>query len=112
MPLGRQLAQIRPANTTAATAFTADSNTEVTSVIVCNTSGANATFRLFADIDGTTMTEATALFYDKLVLADDTFIFESGFSSDSVSIPNGGSMGVRTSVNSALTFSIYGHSVS
>lgn len=107
------LAQARPANTTAATLITAPANMRgvrlsILRLVVCNTSGAAATFRIFHDDDGTTYDESTALHYDTPIGPGDTVHLLAYSPSAGVSLKPGGSLGVRTSVNSALTFSCYG----
>ena len=70
----KQLGQIRPANTTAVSLYSpgADTQTIIKSIIVCNTSGSSATFRIFVDDNGTTYDQATALFYDVALAANNT----------------------------------------
>lgn len=103
-----QIAQVRPANTTAATAFTATIKTEVTSIIVSNTSGATAKCRIFHDDDGSTYDETTSLYWDVTVNADSTFEISAGVDGAGFTIGENGTLGVRTSVASALTFTVYG----
>jgi len=102
----KQLGQVRPSGTSAVSLYSpADSVTWVAkNLMVCNTSGASATFRVFHDEDGTTYSEATALFWDAPIAADETIILTgllSGFTA-------AGNVGVRTSVANALTFTLYG----
>ncbi len=72
------LAQVRPSNTTAATAFTASLRTEITRILVANTSASAATLRLF-HLDGAGITL----------------------------LPSG-TLGVRSGTGNALTFNVYG----
>lgn len=107
------LAQSRPANTTAATLIAAPTaargiRLSVTRLVVCNTSGAAATFRVFHDDDGTTYDQTTALFYDCPIGAGETIEVLAHSPSGGYGVKPGGALGVRTSVNSALTFSCYG----
>lgn len=105
---GSQVGQARPANTTAAAAFTATLPTEVTCIVVCNTSGADATCRLFHDDDGSTYDESTALFWDVAVAAGETLVISAQSPSSTIQVGIGGTVGVRSSVASALTFTLYG----
>jgi hypothetical protein len=106
---GSLLAQVRPSNTTAATAFTAVIQTEILRVVIANTTNSSATFRLFHDVGGSTYDESNALAWD--VIIDKNSISDSlqayGSGSGFTLLP-GDTLGVRTSVNSALTFNFYG----
>ena len=110
MITGKQLAQSRPANTTAVSAYSPDPNikTEILQVDICNTTGSAATFRLFHDVDGTTYDETTALYFDTSVAANTTtsLVYAEG---SGIWMNNAaGNIAVRTGTNSALTFTIYG----
>ena len=102
------MAQVTPAVTTDATAYTADLRTEITSIFVCNTSGSAVTFRLFHDEGGTTYATTNALFYDKSVPANDTIVIRSEYAGSVIIMAPTDSLGVRTSAANDLTFSIYG----
>lgn len=106
--IGSLLAQARPANTTAATAYTASIQTEITRIVVANTSGGAATFRIFHDDDGSTYDQTTALYYDIAAAADTTYTIEAAGQGTGLFVAPTGTIGVRTSVNSAFTFSLYG----
>jgi hypothetical protein len=112
------LGQLRPANTTAAALYTPRTGIigVVTSIIVCNTSGASAAYRLFHDFDGTTYDQTTALVYDDVIdpafagvlaLTRHILTFDGG-----ITISPGGNLACRTSVNSAFTFTAYGYELS
>jgi hypothetical protein len=105
--LGRQLAQVRPADT-ANTAFVnskESTTTRIDMIIICNTSAAAAKYRIFHDDDGTTYDQTTALFYD--VTLD---IAESHELPDTLWLhaANEGNIAVRSDTGSALTFTAYG----
>ena len=70
----KQLGQATPANTTAVSIYSPASLTTgvAKSLIVCNTSAASAKFRFFADADGTTYDESTAIFWDVEVFIGDS----------------------------------------
>ncbi len=101
----KQLGQLRPANTTAASLYSPTSgNTIIKSVVVCNTSGVAATFRIFADDDGTTYDETTALYWDVAIAADTTIQVDTFWAMNNSS----GNLAVRTDTNNALTFTAFG----
>ena len=105
---GKQLGQLRPANTTAASLYSpgANTKTEVTHIVVVETSGNADSFRIFHDEDGTTYDETTALFFDEALAANTTrlIVFERGlWMRDST-----GNLGVRTATANRLTFTAYG----
>lgn len=107
--VNKQLAQVRPANTTAVSAYSPSEG--VTAIIkwieICNTSGSSADFRLFHDDDGTTYDETTALAWDEPVAADDSYGVEVYYP-----VKSTGNFAVRTDTNSALTFTLYGEEIS
>ena len=105
---GQLLAQSRPANTSAATAFTASVRTEITSVVICNTTGSAATFSLYHDDDGTTFDQTTALVYAAAISANTTITVGAEGDGAGIHLTPGGSIGVQSGTSSALTFSIYG----
>ena len=110
MITGKQLAQVRPANTTAVSAYSpdADIRTEILHILICNTTGSAATFRLFHDDDGTTYDETTALYWDNTINANASvsIAYEEG---QGLWLINAASnLAVRTGTNNALTFTLYG----
>lgn len=104
---GSQLAQIRP-SASASTAFTSTLRTEITRIMVCNTSNAVATFDIYHDDDGTTYDQTTALFYGATIESNATVEILSETLGAGVILARGASIGVNTSVDQALTFSLYG----
>lgn len=104
-----QIARLRPSGTTAVELFQANAPLEVTSIFMCNTSGAPATFRLFhAFNDSTTYNETTALYWDKLLPADDTLVFRPESIGAGIKLAELDRLAVRVSVANALTFTVYG----
>jgi len=102
----RQLGQLRPADTNAASLYSPVSNivTMISSVFISETSGTARTFRIFHDDNGTTFDETTALYFDVAIAANTTTpISLNIFMSDPA-----GNLAVRSSANSALTFTVYG----
>ena len=106
--IGTLLAQTRPANTTAATAYTASIQTEITRILVANTTVLAATFRLFHDDDGTTYDQTTALYYDESIAANTTKVINMEAQGCGLFVAKSGTIGVRTGTADALTFSLYG----
>lgn len=103
-----QFAQARPADTNAATLFTAvrGYNYKVR-LIVCNTTGGGLTFRAFHDENGTTFDETTALAFDTAIGANAiVYVPTEGW----IYMDNEGddAIGVRTSSANGLTFTLYG----
>lgn len=102
----RQLGQLRPANTSAASAFTpAVSAPYVVSLInIANVSAAPVDVSVFHDIDGTTYDQTTALLYTHTLAVGAMIQIESGIADYRAA----GNLGVQSSVANAATFTIYG----
>ena len=113
MKFKKQLAQSRPANTTAVSIISMDSvdysRVDIHSIIVCNTTSSAATFRIFHDEDGSTYDETTALFYDSDVLANETISIE--FDNPIVMREETANLAVRSSSGDAITYTVYGAGV-
>jgi len=105
----KQLGQLRPSNTTAVSLYSPAASTEtmVKSIIVANTSGVPAAYRIFNDDNGTTYDETTALFWDIVIAAVTTHTLEFNLMMDDST----GNLAVRTDTNDALTFTCYGSEV-
>lgn len=105
----KQLGQLRPANTTAASLYSPGASTTaiIKNLTVCNTTALTAKFRVFVDDDGTTYDESTALFYDAEILANTT-VGIGGFRAMNNS---SGNFAVRTDTADALTFTLDGAEV-
>lgn len=102
----KQLGQLRPADTNAASIYSPATGVTwvAKSIVVCNTTGSAATFYLYHDEDGTTYSEATALFWNVSVAAAEsktyTFLVTGSNSS--------GNLAVKSGTADALTFTLYG----
>lgn len=102
----KELGQLRPANTTAASLYSPPSNVigMIEVIIVTNTTSGAIAARVFIDANGTTYDESTALLFDKSIAANDFLRIEGPFYISN----SAGNLAVRTATNSALTFSAYG----
>ena len=102
----KQLAQIRPGDTLAATALQESAPWEVDLILVSNTTGTAAVFSIYHDADGTTYSEATSLFFESPIEANDVAYIEL---QDGIANVNRlGSIGVKSGTTSAGTFTLYG----
>lgn len=108
LALGSLLAQVRPTDTANLEAFQATLDTEVMLIIVTNTSGAAATFRIFHDDINTIFNESTALFWDTIAPSTEPFLFQARAEGSGIQLNKGAKLAVRSSVASAITFSFYG----
>ena len=103
----KQLGQSRPSTTTSESLYSPSTSTEaiIKSVIICNTSGADANCSLFVDDDGTTYDEATALAWNVTVAANSSPLVLSLH----ILMNNAnGNLGIKTDTANALTFTIFG----
>lgn len=105
---GSQLAQSRPSGTTAVSAFTALMPTEITRIIVCNTTGTAANMSIYHDDDGSTFDATTALYESKSVPANDSIEIKAESIGAGLMMAKNGQIGVKTGTANALTFTIYG----
>lgn len=101
----KQLGQNRPpTGGTAVSNYSPASGTAIIkSIVVCNTSGAAATYSIFLDDDGTTYDQTTAVFFDVPIDADDTHLLQVYWPLDSA-----GNLATEASVNNAVTFTSLG----
>lgn len=106
---GSQLAQARPAGTSAVTFYTATMRTEVLQLVIANTTGSAAAYSIYHDDDGTTFDATTAL-AEAVSLAANTAIsvLVSQAPGCGAVVKSGGSLGIKTGTGSALTFTLYG----
>jgi hypothetical protein len=102
------LGQVAPAATTATAVYTVPSATEavVSSIVVCNRSAADATFRLSVRPDGATLANQHYLAYDAGIAANDTLILTIGVTMDATDVLEG------YASSGDLTFHAYGSEVS
>ena len=102
----QQLGQARENSTNAVSVYSPGASEEVIikSVIVANTSGANATVRIFLDDNGTTYDETTALAWDVTIAANSVWDREVTLCMNDST----GNLAVRTDTADALTFTAFG----
>jgi len=102
------LGQIAPAATTATGIYTVPSATEavVSSIVVCNRSASQATFRLSVRPDGATLANQHYLAYDAGIAASDTMILTIGVTMDATDVLEG------YASTGDLTFHAYGSEIS
>lgn len=112
LAVGSRLAQVRPSNTDFLEAFSTNvPNVEVTTILVANTTGVAATFRLCHSIGATDVTdETTALYWDKSVNPNDTFPIRAEAQGSGIFVGNRllDKLFVRSGTANALTFTFYG----
>ena|SRR3990167_4320370 len=103
---GKELGQARPGDTNAVSIYSPPANirTEITKIVIANTTGTAATFRIFIDSNGTTYDQTTAIAYDISLAANDSVETTGSYWMTSSS----GNLAVRTGTLSALTFTAYG----
>jgi hypothetical protein len=106
----KQLGQLRPSNTTAASIYSpgAGVTTIVKQIYVTNTSSTGSLFRIFVDDDGSTYDQSTAIFWDVSIDANTTVEISTFIAMNN----SAGNLAVRTSQANTLTFSIFGAEVS
>ena len=104
---GFQVAQSRPSGTSAVSVFTATMPTEITRVVVCNTTGGAVSASLYHDDDGSTFDATTALMEAASIAANDRIEIAMRVGSG-IMVRKDGQIGVKTSSANALTFTLYG----
>lgn len=103
----QQLGQIRPSSANTPTQlYAAKSGIEstISSILVCNTSGASATFKMYNDDDGTDTDESTAIYWNITVEANQTLEITPKIMLRDAD----GEVSAESSVANALTFTAYG----
>lgn len=76
----------------------------IKTVVLCNQTGSAATFRIFLDDDGTTYSEATALFYDAPLAANSTVTIDTFWTMNNVD----GNLAYRSNTANAITITVFG----
>ncbi len=106
--MGKQLGQLLPANTNAASLYSPAANVtaELTGLLVANVTGNTPAYRIFIDDNGTTYSTATALYYDVVLAANRTVYTK--FSPPIWMADSSGNLAVRSSAASEINFTLYG----
>lgn len=101
----RQLAQTRPSDTLAASALTG-ALYDVDLIIVTSTTANDTVFSIYHDDDGSTYSEATALYYQAPISSKDVayVAFEVPIPLSNIA----GNLAVQSGEASGITFTIYG----
>ncbi len=107
-PGGALLAQVRPAVSTAVTAFVASMRTEITRIRVCCVSTGNRTFRIYHQDSGGAFSDDNALWYDYPCNTASVVDWGAESPNAGISLQPGGIIGVRSDLTNGLTFSFYG----
>ena len=104
----KPLAQSRPATTSATKVYSPATDVVgiIKTIIVCNVTANDATYRIFLDIDSTTYDADTALGYDHAIPGNRTIVWDVEIPMDEDS-----NLAVRTGTASSLTFTIFGEEV-
>lgn len=106
---GSQLAQARPAGTSAVALYTATMRTEATLLVIANTTGTAAAYSVYHDDDGTTYDATTALAEAVSLAANATvYLLASPAPGCGLVVRSGGTLAIKTGTGSALTFTLYG----
>lgn len=104
----RQLIQSRPNTVTATQVYSPGDGvqTVIKQVFVCKQSAGDGNFSIFHDNDGTTYNESTALFWQSVISANATLVYDVNIFCDSSA-----NVAVRSETANAITFSFYGEEV-
>ena len=104
----KQLGQLRPANTSAASLFTPGQSGQykIYLIVIANTGSVSANASVYHDVDGTTYSTATAIQYGTPVDVGGSIHLE--FREGLADYQAAGNLGVQSSVADTLTFTAYG----
>ena len=102
----KQLGQLMPADTNAASLFSPTRGFEyrVDAIYITEVAAGTATYRVFIDNDGATYSNATAIVFDTAAVASATVRLEGPFYMNNPA----GNIAVRSSIASNITFTAFG----
>jgi len=101
----KQLAQARENSTNAVSVYSPGAVTAVIkTIVVCNQTANDETFRIFLDDDGTTYDQGTALYYDVPISANSTVQIDTFWAMNDAT----GNLAYRSSTANALTITVFG----
>lgn len=108
--LFRQLAQSRLSGTSAASIYTPGTNktAKITLIVLCNTTSGAATFSIYHDTDGTTYSEATALYFEQSLAAKTTLLIPLDTSYGIFMNDGTGNIAFKQGTSEAITVTLYG----
>ena len=103
------LGQSEPGTTSNADLYTVPAATEaiVSTIVVCNTSGTDTTFRLFVRDGGATASTGNAIAYDTAITANSQAAFTLGLTLSAADV-----ITVQTSTGAAVSFAAFGSELS
>ena len=103
------LGQARENSTNAVSVYSlpTSSRAVIKTIVLANTSGADATYRLFIDSDGSTYDESTATAWDVPIAADSVVQYDTWIGMDDAD----GNFAYRSSVANAITCTVSGYEV-
>lgn len=101
------LGQVNPAATTETPIYTVPTGTTAiaSSIIICNTSATQGSFRVAISVSGASTTTKDYIYYDLLIGGNDTFIATIGVTLSA------GDVVKAYSSNSSMAFSLYGSQI-
>ena len=99
---------LRPGDTSNAILVTAEVITEVTRIVVCNTTGNTPSFRLFHRRGAEVADQTTALYYDHALAANETFEIKAEAMGSGIFLDPQDELIVRSSAANEITFTAYG----
>lgn len=102
----RQLGQLRPSDTSAASILNNALPWEVDLIVICNVSSDTAGASIYHDADGSTYDESTAIFFNASVPANTVVHYEP--EEPIANVDANGNLAVKSGTASALTFTVYG----
>lgn len=99
------LGQSAPANTSNADLYTCPASTQtvISSIVICNTTGLDATARVFIRNNAAAAATSNAIIYDVTIPANGTASYSLGITIDASDV-----ITIRSGTASALTFSAFG----
>ncbi len=105
----KQLGQARENSTNAVSVYSPAASTTavIKTIVIANTSGSAATYRLFLDDNGTTYDASTALAWDVSLPADSVVQIDGMFPMNNAS----GNFAYRSSVANAITITLLGYEI-
>ena len=106
----KQLAQSRPLTSSSVSVYSPSASTRgiLKSMMICNVSNVDASFSMFIDNNGSDRTVSTAIYYNAPISANDTVNAEIFQVIDT----SAGSVGIQSSPDGAITFTLSGAEVS